>query len=75
MNQDTLYTLMDELADEAGRYIELLKRLKATLPESELYADLDAELHASVAHLRLHAEGLEELLIREVEGEPEPSHA
>lgn len=73
MKPETLYALMDELADEAKRYCDLLGRLKAAPPESERYADLDAELQASVAHLRLHAEGLEEALLTEVEAEAAPT--
>ena len=46
--------LLNELADEARRYLELLERLKAATGEHR--DDLEGELYASVSHFRSHSE-------------------
>jgi hypothetical protein len=54
--------LLDELAEEAKRFVELLEELKGTPKDSEKYDELDGEVYASVVHLKVHAATLQESL-------------
>ncbi len=54
-------TLLRELAEEAERYLGLLKRLEA-LPEGEERDEVEGELYGSIAHLASHSHQLQEHL-------------
>ena len=69
MTHETYLKLLDELAEEANSYLALVSDIKNVAPDSEAYSDLDAELMASVAHLRTHAGMLEASLLEESEAE------
>ena len=58
--------LLKELADEAKRYIAILKRLK-TLPAGDERDEAEGDLYGSIAHLAAHSEQLREHLDRLVE--------
>ena len=56
--------LWEELAEEAERYVQLVRRLK-TLPQDDPErAELEGELYASLSHLAVHARLLLERLER-----------
>lgn len=69
MTHETYLKLLDELAEEAKAYLALVAKIKDVAPDSEMYSDLDAELMASIAHMRTHAEMLEASLLEESEVE------
>ncbi len=63
-------TLLEELAEEARHYLELLERLKAN-PSDYERGHLEGDLYASVSHFKSHSEVTLECLDELVEGLPE----
>lgn len=47
-------TLLEELADEATRYLRLLERLRHASTDDER-EDLEADLYASISHFKSHS--------------------
>jgi hypothetical protein len=54
-------TLLRELADEAKRYLELLRKLES-VPAGEERDNLEGELYGAIAHLASHSSQLQEHL-------------
>ncbi len=63
-------TLLAELADEAKSFLNLLVRLKDA-KSLEAREDLEAELYASISHLKSHSEITLECLDDITDGLPE----
>lgn len=57
-----LSELLDELADDAHAYLELLANLRGVESDSEEHSDLEAQLYAKVVALKIHAAGVQEAL-------------
>ncbi len=47
--------LWEELAEEAERYVRLVRKLKALSPNDPRRTELEGELYASLSHLAVHA--------------------
>jgi hypothetical protein len=63
-------TLLRELAEEAERYLAMLKKLES-LPEGEERDDLEGALYASISHFKAHSEVTLECLDELVAALPE----
>ena len=63
----TLSVLLDELEDECLKVIKLTAVLKIENLTDEQMEDMLGELSASVTHLKVHSEQLEQVIEKELE--------
>jgi len=63
----TLKALLDEMGNECKNFLDLLGRLEAGGLSKEQLGEVLGEMAGSVAHLHVHAEGLEGLIGDEME--------
>lgn len=62
--------MLEEIGDECQRVLKLLSQLEVSRLTTEQVEDVLAELTASVIHLHVHTEGMDELITRELERLP-----
>jgi uncharacterized protein YjgD (DUF1641 family) len=58
----TIQRALDELAEDASRYLELLEALRQADPSSEVYEDLEVEVEVQVGVMQAHTTSLTELI-------------
>jgi hypothetical protein len=63
--------LLDELAEDAQAYLNLLARLREAELETEEHGDIEAQLYAKVVSLKIHSAGVQEALDAVTEALPE----
>ncbi len=62
MNDRAKNIMLDELAEDARRYLDLLEQLRKAPPGSDGYDDLDTELYLAITQLGIHGLNLQEVL-------------
>lgn len=60
--KNTIHLSLDELAEDAKRYLDLLEQFRQAEEGSEVYEDLSAEVEVQVTVLQVHASSLNELI-------------
>jgi hypothetical protein len=60
--RNTIRSALDELADDARHYLELLEALRQTDPESEDHLDREVAVEVQVGVMQAHTASLSELL-------------
>ena len=60
--KNTIRLSLDELAEDAERYLKLLEQFRQAEEGSEVYEDLSAEVEVQVTVLQVHATSLHELI-------------
>jgi hypothetical protein len=63
--------LLDELAEDAQEYLDLLARLREAEINTEEHGDIEAQLYAKVVGLKIHSAGVQEALDVVTEALPE----
>lgn len=60
--KNTIHFALDELAEDAERYLALLAQFRQAEENSEVYEDLSAEVEVQVTVLQVHATSLHDLI-------------
>jgi hypothetical protein len=67
--KDSILELLNEYEEECLNAVKLIEGLKLRTLTEEQTEDLIGELSASITHLRIHSETMEETLEKELVGE------